>query len=285
MLRDIPAESPSALIAAASEDLTPTERRIAEAVLSDPTLLAFGTVADLARHVGTSRPSIVRFAVKLGFDGYTEFQKSVRRGLSRRLFRPSERIRHDDDPTTISTRTALTDAVAAVFDAFEGDRITQLGDPISDAETVWVVSGETSRAGAIALVSGLSIVRPQVRLLEGHSVGTDLAGAGPGDVCVVFDFFRYRHYAVETTQILSGLGVEIIAVTDGPLSPLAALTDRWIGLKVPAIGPFDSSVPAVAAAETLVAHAARRLHTEATARIDRTEAMWNATQTFVTATE
>jgi hypothetical protein len=36
------------LIAAVSSDLTPTQRRIAEAALAEPTLLAFGTVSDLA---------------------------------------------------------------------------------------------------------------------------------------------------------------------------------------------------------------------------------------------
>jgi len=88
--------STSDLVAAASGELTPTERRIAEAVLAEPTLLAFGTVSDLADLVGTSRPSIVRFANKLGFPGYTLLQKHVRSGLSQQLSRPSERIRQDD---------------------------------------------------------------------------------------------------------------------------------------------------------------------------------------------
>ena len=43
--------SSSELIAAVSGELTPTERRIAEEVLSEPTLLAFGTVSDLATRV------------------------------------------------------------------------------------------------------------------------------------------------------------------------------------------------------------------------------------------
>ena len=63
-------------MAAVSSDLTPTERRIAEAVLAEPTLLAFGTVSDLAGRVGTSRPTIVRFANKLGFEGYTQLQQT-----------------------------------------------------------------------------------------------------------------------------------------------------------------------------------------------------------------
>lgn len=279
MLRDIPADSPTALIAAVGSDLTPTERRIAEAVLEDPSLLAFGTVAELARTVGTSRPSVVRFAVKLGFDGFSALQRSVRTDLSQRLSRPSDRIRHDEDSSP--SGTALTDAVAAVLDALDGDTLASLGDPIADAAAVWIITGETSRAGANTLLSGLSIVRPAATLIETHTVGTALAGATPNDIAVAFDFYRYRQHAVDTTRAFADAGVAIVAITDGPFSPLAQLTDTWTGINIPAVGPFDSSVPAVAAAELLVAHVARRLHTDATTRIDRTEAVWAATGTFV----
>ena len=281
MLTTVEGQTPSELIAAAGEDLTPTERRIAEAVIDDPSLLAFGTVADLARQVGTSRPSVVRFAVKLGFAGYREFQESVQEGLTQRLLSPSDRIRHVDDPVIGAARAVLIDAVAGVFDTIDEDGLEALADPIAGATAVWIISGETSRAGANALMSGLSIVRPLVRLVDSHSVGTDLAGASRDDVAVVFDFYRYRRHSVETAGAFANLGVPIIAVTDGPLSPLAALADSWIGLKVPAVGPFDSSVPAVAVAELLVALVGRTLQTQATERIDRTEEMWAATGTFV----
>ena len=39
------------LIASVNDRLTPTERRIAEAITTDPSLLAFGTVTDLADRV------------------------------------------------------------------------------------------------------------------------------------------------------------------------------------------------------------------------------------------
>jgi DNA-binding MurR/RpiR family transcriptional regulator len=281
MLTKVEGQTPSELIAAAGDDLTPTERRIAEAVIGDPSLLAFGTVAELARQVGTSRPSVVRFAVKLGFAGYRELQESVQEGLTQRFLSPSDRIRHVDDPVIGAARAVLIDAVAGVFDTINEDGLEALADPIARATAVWIISGETSRAGANALMSGLSIVRPLVRLVDSHSVGTDLAGASRNDVAVVFDFYRYRRHSVETAGAFANLGVPVIAITDGPLSPLAALADSWIGLKVPAVGPFDSSVPAVAAAELLVALVGRTLQTEATKRIDRTEEMWAATGTFV----
>ncbi len=281
MDRDIQGASPSDLIAATSDALTPTERRIAETVVNDPSLLAFGTVAELAREAGTSRPSVVRFAVKLGFNGYTGLQESVQEGLTQQFLRPSDRIRHIDDPTISAAKAVLIDAVAEVFDVVTEDDLATLADSVATARTVWIISGETSRAGANALMSGLSIVRPHVHLVDSHSVGTDLAEATSDDVAVVFDFYRYRRHSVDATAAFAEAGATIIAITDGPLSPLAAYADAWIGLKVPAVGPFDSSVPAVAVAELLVAHVARDLHTTATERIDRTEEMWNATGTFV----
>ena len=256
------------LVAAASGELTPTERRIAEAVLGEPTLLAFGTVSDLADRVGTSRPSIVRFANKLGFQGYTLLQQHVRSNLSQQLSRPSERIRQDDH-TAPPLRDVINGGIASVLDAFEDGRVAELAAPVVQAEKVWILSGETSQAGAHALYSGLSMVRPRVRTLEEHSFGTDLSDAGPQDVAVVFDFFRYRRQVVTATRVLANAGVRIIAISDSALSPLVELADSWCQIEVPAIGPFDSSAPIVVLCELLVAIVAQELKDDAKNRIDR----------------
>jgi len=268
------------LVAAASGELTPTERRIAEAVLAEPTLLAFGTVSDLADRVGTSRPSIVRFANKLGFQGYTLLQQHVRSDLSQQLSRPSERIRQDDK-TGPPLRDVINGGIASVLDAFEDGRVAELAAPVVQAEKVWILSGETSQAGAHALYSGLSMVRPRVRALEEHSFGTDMSDAGPQDVAVVFDFRRYRRQVITATRVLGNAGVSIVAITDSPLSPLVALADSWCQIEVPAIGPFDSSAPIVVLCELLVARVAQELKNDAKNRIDRIEALWEDTEAFL----
>jgi len=268
------------LVAAASGELTPTERRIAEAVLAEPTLLAFGTVSDLADRVGTSRPSIVRFANKLGFQGYTLLQKHVRSGLSQQLSRPSERIRQDDI-TAPPVRGLINAGISSVLDAFEDGRVAELAAPVVQAEKVWILSGETSQAGSHALYSGLSMVRPRGRTLEEHSFGTDLSDAGPQDVAVVFDFRRYRRQVITATRVLANAGVSIVAITDSPLSPLVELADSWCQIEVPAIGPFDSSAPIVVLCELLVASVAQELKDDAKNRIDRIEALWEDTEAFL----
>lgn len=270
------------LVGAASGELTPTERRIAEAVMAEPTLLAFGTVSDLASQVGTSRPSIVRFANKLGFDGYTTLQQHVRDELSHQLARPSDRIRSESE-SRLPVRDKINSALASVFDAFESGQVEELASQIVQAKKVWILSGETSQAGAHALHSGLSMVRHGVRSLDEHSVGTDLSDAGPGDVAIVIDFFRYRRQVVKAAQAFANSGASIITITDSALSPLVELADTWVQIKVPAVGPFDSSIPAVTLSELVVRQVARDLHQEATDRIDRIEAHWEETETFLEA--
>ena len=270
----------SELVAAVSGELTPAERLIAEAVLAEPALLAFGTVSDLADRVGTSRPTIVRFANKLGFRGYTQLQQHVRSQVSQHLARPRERVRHDDKGAP-PVKAAINRAIASVFDVVGGKRFDALVRPIVKANKVWVLSGETSQAGALAFYGRLSMVRPDVRLLQGHSMSTDLSNAVRGDVAVVFDFYRYRRQVAEAARILADTGVDMVVITDSPLSPLAGLTDNWCEVEVPGIGPFDSSVPVVAIAELLVSRVTKELQQEATERIDRIEAVWEETGEFL----
>ena len=267
------------MIASVSDRLTPTERRIAEIVLEDPTLLAFGTVSDLATRVSTSRPSIVRFASKLGFEGYSDLQRFSRDGVTRKLSSPSERIRQRRGGSPV--RDAIEGAVLRTFEALDAARLATLAAPLVEADTIWIVSGETSMAGAHVLHSGLAMVRTNVNLVEEHAIGRDLTNAAPGDAAVVFDFARYRRSSITAARALADLGVTLVAITDGPLSPLASLTPYWCELTVPAVGPFDSSIPAVAAAELLIVEVVDRLGGSAQERLDRLEAHWQVTATFL----
>ena len=268
------------LIASHNERFTPTDRRIAEAVLKDPMLLTFGTVSAVAERVSTSSPSIVRFATKLGFEGFSELQQSVREEISKQFTSPSHRARQQDE-SVAPVQLKIEDAVHAAFDALTPECLKAMAMPIVVAKNVWILSGETSMAGAIALASGLSMIRPNVRLVQEHSASRDLCGALADDVAVVFDFSRYRRNSVIAARTLADLDVPIVAITDGPLSPLSSLTENRCELDVPAVGPFDSSVPAVIAAELLVSQVVTELGDEALNRIDRLEVFWQATDTFL----
>ncbi|MCH2161597.1 MAG: MurR/RpiR family transcriptional regulator [Phycisphaerales bacterium] len=266
-------------IAAVGVRLTPTERRIAQTVLDDPTLLAFGTVSDLANRVGTSRPSIVRFATKLGFDGYTDLQSWIRERVAQKIATPGQRIRRPQEEQ-IHVGEDIEQAIQQTLATLDQPTLKRLAKPLSGADRIWIISGETSRAGAHALLSGLSMIRNGVHLVDQHNFGRDLSGATKRDAAVVFDFARYRKSCVLAARSLVDLGVSLVAITDTPLSPLASITERWCELRIPAVGPFDSSLPAVLAAELLVLEVAEKLGSSIHPRIDRLERLWKETDTF-----
>ncbi len=268
------------LIAPVSDKLTPTERRISALLLEDATLLAFGTVSDIAERVGTSRPSIVRFANKLGFDGFTSLQGWVRQDFARQLSSPSQRIRQQGGEAA-PVRAALEQAVRRTLESLDDARLEALATPIAQARAVWILSGETSMAGAIVLHSGLSMVRPQVHLVHEQTAARQLCSARPGDTAVVYDFPRYRRHSVVTARTLAQLGVTLVAITDGPLSPLASLTKTWCELHIPAAGPFDSAVPSVMTSELITARVVGMLGAKAREQIDNLEELWQRIGTFL----
>lgn len=59
-----------ARIASSWNELSPAERRVAEAVLADPDAAMRGTVATLARAAGASDPTVIRFCRALGLEGF-----------------------------------------------------------------------------------------------------------------------------------------------------------------------------------------------------------------------
>ena len=69
-------------------ELTHAERKVARALMADYPVGGLDPVAKLAAAAGVSAPTVVRLVAKLGFDGYAEFQQSLKSEVSVRLSSP-----------------------------------------------------------------------------------------------------------------------------------------------------------------------------------------------------
>lgn len=277
------------MIAAASDDFTPSERRLATVITDDATVAAFDTVAEIAQRVDISGPTVVRFATKLGFDGYAALQQHARRSLAAQLRRPTDRLRRagagsGSGDAWDDARLAATSSVEGVFESVTPEQVTALASPIAATPgRVWILSSDTASAAAHVLANGLSLLRPEVHHLTGSGAAltADLIDSAPGDVVVAIDTPRYERHIGETVRWLADLGALVVAITDGPLSPLASIADAWCRVDVRAVGPFDSALPVVAVVELVVAEVARQLRGAAAERLDRAEALWALHGVFV----
>ncbi|HLH45642.1 MAG TPA: MurR/RpiR family transcriptional regulator, partial [Acidimicrobiales bacterium] len=264
-----------------ADHLTATERRIAEVIATEPQTIAFGTVALVAQRAGTSGPSVVRLAVKLGYGGFVELQADVQSELARQLASARDRIRQQPDADLLSrvatteqlnvSRT-LADVRRDVFDAV----VTRLADP-SDA--VWILSGDATAPVGATLAGLLGQLRAGVTELRGSAVAVarSLGGLRPGDTLVAMDIRRYERWLAEAVRWAVGAGAVLVTFTDSPLSPLAPGAAHTVFLATEAVGPFDSMTGGLALANAVAAGVAARLRATAPDRLDVIETAWAAT--------
>jgi DNA-binding MurR/RpiR family transcriptional regulator len=266
-------------------DLTPAERRIADVVLAHPQAVAFGTVADVARRASTSGATVVRFAMKLGFSGFSQLQEEVQGELSHRLRPAAERIR-ERQPSEVVTRAMSLelDNVQGTLEAVDRECFAAAVTRLADRKArVFVLAGDSTRGVGTLLADDLAMLRAGVHRLEGGDVqaGRALADIGPGDAVVLLDFRRYERWVLEAARWARAGGAFVVSLTDSSLSPLADLADATFVIQARGTGPFDSQVGTLALVNALVAGVATKVQTSATARLDRIEAAWRSAGSLV----
>lgn len=265
-------------IAAAGGQLTRAERRVAEVILDRPQLVAFGTVADLAAQADAGAATVVRLASKLGYDGYSALQSSIQGDLSRQLRPAVERIRELAEEQPVERHRGIaTSNVAATLDGVDRSTLAKVVALLCDtSRPVLVLAGDAEHGVALQFVRDLGSLRDGVTPVGGNDVAVrrQLALSSPNATLVVIDVRRYDRWLLDAVDLAQRVGHTVVALSDGPLSPLAIASRFSFTLAARSASPFDSQVGTLALLELLVAAVAERLRDPAAARLERVEAAW-----------
>mgnify|MGYP003339429861 CR=1 FL=1 len=258
--------------------LTPSERRIAEAVLDDPDIVAFGTVAQVATRSGSSGPTVLRFASKVGFDGFLELQQAVQGEIADQLRPATQRIRerHNGD-FLASALVADLENVRRTLEGVDPDDFAAVVELVADRRhRVFVISSELSGAAGRVFAQQLDMLRDGVVSIDGNAprVSQGMIGVEDGDVVLVFDLRRYERWVVRAARRADERGGYVVAVTDSRQSSLASVARIVVEVSARGVGPFDSAAGSLALVHALVAAAAARMRRSAAARLDAIESEW-----------
>lgn len=272
-------------IMAHAERLTSTERKIAEVLAREPQTIAFGTVAQVASRAGTSGPSVVRLAVKLGYEGFVDMQSEVQAELASQLGPARDRIRQRPPSDLLArVQTAEQDNVLSTLHAINPQSLDGSVSMLADrSRSVWVLSGEVMSPIGSVVASQIGQLRDGVTEVSGSEVAISraLAGLEAGDTLIAIDIRRYERSLVSLVRWAAEQGAAVIALTDSPLSPLAAGAVHTFFMSAGGVGPFDSLTGGIALANAIVTSLAARLRESAPARLDAIEAAWSATGALV----
>lgn len=180
------------LVASLGERQTETDRRLIDSLLADPRETAFLSANEVANRAGVDPATAVRFARKLGFDGYP----SLRARLQQDLFGFSEAAEHlRERMRRLGKGSVLSRLVEA-----EISHLRRLPEQVRDADLVAagravaraneIFVFAVGHAGALAhlLESRLGRAGYRTRLLKpvARDMAADLLQARAGDAFVLF---------------------------------------------------------------------------------------------------
>jgi DNA-binding MurR/RpiR family transcriptional regulator len=272
----------AARIAVAMPSLTPIHRRMGEYVLANPFRAATMRIDELASAVGASIATANRFAKALGFDGYPSMRAALVHGFEATLA-PVERLRSAQEQESGVRGSVWVDAVfdQAVVN-LEATRV-QL-DPanfdaaveaIVAARRVFILGAGSSAFLAGLMEHGLSICHDSVQslaLLGGPShAARRLFTADARDLVVAIALPRYVEDTIELARRAAARGAPVLALTDGPASPLAPVASLKLYVKAERRFAAMSEAAVLTLIEALTDAVALRTQRSAKAAAEMTE--------------
>jgi DNA-binding MurR/RpiR family transcriptional regulator len=203
--------------------LTPTQRRIARELMHHADTVGYLSAAEVADLAQVSQPSVTRFAMALGFDGYPALRRHLRTLTGA--------------PPTTDTGNDLQIAVRE-----EIGNLSRLADTLADPTAVHAAAGLLAASRplpvlglrAAAPLAGYfgyfaAKIHPDVRILDsGGSLLTErleqAADAG-AKALLAFALPRYPRELLDAIAIGRSIGLTVVVITDSPVSPAADLAD------------------------------------------------------------
>jgi DNA-binding MurR/RpiR family transcriptional regulator len=220
-------------IRAVLPSLAPSERRVAQQALADPTRSAAQTVTQLARASGTSQATVVRFAQRLDYSGYPELRLALAAAAgAERASRPdtvpgTDITARDDIATVIAkvghlAATAVRDTVAQL----DPGALSAAVDAVVAAPRIDLYGVGASAVVAEDLQMKLNrIGRAAQAWSDYHLALVSAALAHRRDVAIAFSHTGATGETVGALQEARANRATTIAVTNFPDSPLAASAD------------------------------------------------------------
>lgn len=228
--------------------LTPTQRRIAHTLVQHAADAPFLSSVEVAELAGVSQPSVTRFAVALGYDGYPGLRKRLRDlGLAEPAQgtapeSPDDAVRNEQQRAVLAEIDNLHRLAQLLADPEPVARAARL---LASSRPLPVLGLRAAAAQACGFAYFAGKVHPDVRLLdEGGSMLADRieqAAAAGASVLMCFALPRYPRELMDALQVARDCGLTVVTVADSAFAPVARMSDLLIPAAVGSSLVFDTA--------------------------------------------
>ncbi|RJS94784.1 MurR/RpiR family transcriptional regulator [Salinisphaera sp. Q1T1-3] len=210
-------------------------QQIAQFAVDHPNDMALETTAVIAERAAVQPSAIIRFAKAFGFSGFSELQRIYQTRLAETASSYSERLRrlrHEEsrDGDT-SARAILQEFCYAnrmslehLGEDIDAQALEQAADIMAGARRIHLCGQRRSFPVVAYMGYALGQIDADVTLLDGLGgmLEQQAARIAADDVLFAVSFHPYAEETADIIRRAHENGAPIIALTDSPLSPVAA---------------------------------------------------------------
>jgi DNA-binding MurR/RpiR family transcriptional regulator len=223
--------------------LTPTQRRIAHCLVHRAADAPFLSSVELAELAGVSQPSVTRFAVALGFDGYPALRRRLREAV------PAAEAPGTGGDTWNTYQRAVRAEIENLrhLAALLADPapVRRAGALLAASRPLPVLGLRAAGAQAAGFAYFAAKVHPDVRpLTEGGSMlgdRLDAAVRAGATALLCFALPRHPRETLDALATARAAGLTVITVADSAFAPVAADSDLLLPAAVGTGLAFDTA--------------------------------------------
>lgn len=276
---DLPPQAVLENLAGQLTGMTPELRKAAAYVLENPNDVGISSIREIAEAAKVKPNTFVRMARSAGFDGYEDFREPFRQEIRQggasfpdraRWLQSLKKGGKLDSLYADMVHSAIAN-IEETFASISTEALKAAAEAIWASRTVYTlgVGVNHSNAANFTYLAGTGMVNFLAIPRPGSVPSDDIAWADERDVLIAITCKPYRAEVVETAEIAKQQGVQIVALSDSPASPLILNADHGFVLSADTPQFFPSSVSTIALLETLLSFVIASATPEIVERVEK----------------
>ncbi len=217
------------------DSLNKSERKVAEAILRDPSAATRYSIAALARAANVSEPTVNRFCRGFSATGFPDFKIRLAQSIATGTPYVGQNIEANDTVSEFADKIMLS-TIASL------DKARQALDPNALANAIdYLIQAKQINffgmggSASVALDAQHKFFRFNIPVMSYDDALMQrmvAAGSNVGDVIVLISYTGRTRETVDIAQLARANGATVIGITN-PDSPLAAVCSVVVGVTAP----------------------------------------------------
>lgn len=213
------------------KDFSKVNRKIADYILKEPTLVLSLTANEIASNSGTSPASVTRFSKSLMFDSWEELKLSIatNQGAENAPKMIDPIVATDDsiDTLCVKVESLLNTTVADLFDLIDKQALKQSIDAIKQAETIYLIGIGSSSLTAYDLYHKFNRAgKKAVFNYDVHMQFECLNYSKPEDVLIAISYSGTSKVVLIASEIARQNQTKIIFITRNESEKVKKISDE-----------------------------------------------------------